>query len=197
MYISGERPFICKVCNMSFTTNGNMHRHTRIHTKEESLNALGAKFQMRRGKSAWRQRISSYLNQAQTNGPIIDRMKPFSPMSQDGILGLPNHSSHSLFSHHPKHIPAMFPGMKRHADPPSLNPEWALPLKRPALPGDIERKEMSPVKYDYQILPDKDEDVEEDMSVEGESLVSQQAGKFCRLLIFFFKINFFKKFFQK
>ena len=135
-----------------------MHRHTRIHTKEESLNALGAKFQMRRGKSAWRQRISSYLNQAQTNSPISERMKPFSPMSQEGILGLPNHSSQSLFSHHTKHIPPMFPGMKRHAEPQSLNPEWSVPFKRQTLPGDIERKEMSPVKYDYQILPDKEED---------------------------------------
>lgn len=28
---SGERPFKCKVCNMAFTTNGNMHRHMRTH----------------------------------------------------------------------------------------------------------------------------------------------------------------------
>ena len=32
----GERPFSCKVCNMSFTTNGNMHRHSRIHAKDGS-----------------------------------------------------------------------------------------------------------------------------------------------------------------
>ena len=29
----GERPFKCKICGMSFTTNGNMHRHSRIHKK--------------------------------------------------------------------------------------------------------------------------------------------------------------------
>ncbi|GFT00348.1 ras-responsive element-binding protein 1 [Nephila pilipes] len=28
---SGERPFNCKICGMSFTTNGNMHRHMRTH----------------------------------------------------------------------------------------------------------------------------------------------------------------------
>ena len=149
---------MCKVCNMSFTTNGNMHRHTRIHTKEESLNALGAKFQMRRGKSAWRQRINNFLNQAQSHSPVSERMKPYSPLSRDGIPGLPNHSSQSLFSHHREHIPSMFPGMKRPIGPPDLSPEWAVPFKRQTLPGDIERKEMSPVSYDYQILPDKDED---------------------------------------
>jgi len=31
---SGERPFECRICKMAFTTNGNMHRHTRIHEKE-------------------------------------------------------------------------------------------------------------------------------------------------------------------
>lgn len=34
-FLSGERPFKCKVCKMTFTTNGNMHRHSRIHAKEE------------------------------------------------------------------------------------------------------------------------------------------------------------------
>jgi len=33
---SGERPFECRVCKMAFTTNGNMHRHMRIHEKEMS-----------------------------------------------------------------------------------------------------------------------------------------------------------------
>ena len=36
-HLAGERPFMCKICKMSFTTNGNMHRHMRIHEKE--LNA--------------------------------------------------------------------------------------------------------------------------------------------------------------
>lgn len=41
--IIGERPFKCKVCKMSFTTNGNMHRHMRIHSKEADIEALGTK----------------------------------------------------------------------------------------------------------------------------------------------------------
>ena len=31
---AGERPFQCHFCAMSFTTNGNMHRHMRIHEKD-------------------------------------------------------------------------------------------------------------------------------------------------------------------
>ena len=175
---------------MSFTTNGNMHRHSRIHTKEESLNALGAKFQMRRGKSAWRQRINNFINHAQTNNPLSDRMKPFPTMSHDGIPthhGLPNHSSHSLFTHHREHMPPMFPGLKRPAGPHDFGPEWALPFKRQTLPGDIERREalpgdierreadvekqeISPVKYDYQLLPDEEE--EDEIDEKGDNQVN-------------------------
>ena len=36
IFSSGERPFRCKICDMSFTTNGNMHRHARIHEKNGS-----------------------------------------------------------------------------------------------------------------------------------------------------------------
>jgi len=32
---SGERPFKCRICNMAFTTNGNMHRHMRTHGQEQ------------------------------------------------------------------------------------------------------------------------------------------------------------------
>lgn len=34
LLISGERPFKCQICNLAFTTNGNMHRHMRVHEKE-------------------------------------------------------------------------------------------------------------------------------------------------------------------
>lgn len=34
---SGERPFECSLCKTAFTTNGNMHRHMRIHDKEHAL----------------------------------------------------------------------------------------------------------------------------------------------------------------
>ena len=30
---AGERPFECRECGMAFSTNGNMHRHMRIHKK--------------------------------------------------------------------------------------------------------------------------------------------------------------------
>jgi len=35
--IVGERPFECSLCKTAFTTNGNMHRHMRIHDKEFAL----------------------------------------------------------------------------------------------------------------------------------------------------------------
>lgn len=32
---TGERPFNCKYCNLTFTTNGNMHRHMRTHKQPQ------------------------------------------------------------------------------------------------------------------------------------------------------------------
>lgn len=32
---TGERPFNCKFCNLTFTTNGNMHRHMRTHKQQQ------------------------------------------------------------------------------------------------------------------------------------------------------------------
>jgi hypothetical protein len=37
IFVVGERPFQCRVCRMAFTTNGNMHRHMRIHEKDFPL----------------------------------------------------------------------------------------------------------------------------------------------------------------
>lgn len=34
---TGERPFTCKYCNVTFTTNGNMHRHMRTHKRDNTL----------------------------------------------------------------------------------------------------------------------------------------------------------------
>lgn len=35
---TGERPFTCKFCHLTFTTNGNMHRHMRTHKQREGEN---------------------------------------------------------------------------------------------------------------------------------------------------------------
>merc|ERR1719297_508415 len=39
---SGERPFSCKVCGQTFTTNGNMHRHRRTHNLRDSCESDGS-----------------------------------------------------------------------------------------------------------------------------------------------------------
>lgn len=39
---SGERPYKCTVCGQSFTTNGNMHRHMKIHEKDTNSTTAAA-----------------------------------------------------------------------------------------------------------------------------------------------------------
>lgn len=39
---TGERPFTCKFCHVTFTTNGNMHRHMRTHKHRDGLVNKGA-----------------------------------------------------------------------------------------------------------------------------------------------------------
>lgn len=39
---TGERPFTCKYCHVTFTTNGNMHRHMRTHKHRDGLTNKGA-----------------------------------------------------------------------------------------------------------------------------------------------------------
>ncbi|XP_013113548.1 zinc finger protein 236 [Stomoxys calcitrans] len=45
---TGERPFNCKYCHLTFTTNGNMHRHMRTHKQHQHThhrrNSNGTKF---------------------------------------------------------------------------------------------------------------------------------------------------------
>ena len=121
---------------MSFTTNGNMHRHSRIHSKEENLKSLGAQLQMRRGKAAWRQRVSNFLQQQQKlSSP------PMTPKSvQDGMhkdvlknLNLPNHSQqHSVYDGPTGEslIPPVT-GVKRQLMTTAA--DWPSPVKRPWL----------------------------------------------------------------
>lgn len=165
-FVSGERPFICKVCNMSFTTNGNMHRHSRIHTKEENLKSLGSHYnQIRRGKSAWRQRISSFLTQS--NSPVGDRMKSFqNTMAQDILKNLPNHSQQSVFGRPSDCIPPLVPGMKRQFSGSDLASDWQIPFKRQSLSSESDVSSTSPRKFSYPMMPDKDEEFQEDKQEE-------------------------------
>ncbi|XP_060565403.1 ras-responsive element-binding protein 1-like isoform X4 [Ruditapes philippinarum] len=163
---SGERPFLCKVCNMSFTTNGNMHRHSRIHTKEENLKSIGNQYsQIRRGKSAWRQRISNFLSQS--NSPVGDRMKSFqSGMAQDILKNLPNHSQQSVFGRPSEVIPSLVPGMKRQFSGSDLAADWQIPFKRQSLGSDSDVSSSSPRKFSYPIIPSSQEDESQDEKLE-------------------------------
>lgn len=160
--VTGERPFLCKVCSMSFTTNGNMHRHSRIHTKEENLKSLGAQYnQIRRGKSAWRQRISNFLNQA--NSPVGDRMKTFqSGMDQAILKNLPNHSQQSVFGHPSDVLSSVVPGMKRQYSSNDLSTDWPIPFKRQSLSSDSDVSSSSPRKYSYPMVIKQEEQLEDD-----------------------------------
>ncbi|XP_053402156.1 ras-responsive element-binding protein 1-like isoform X3 [Mercenaria mercenaria] len=165
---SGERPFLCKVCNMSFTTNGNMHRHSRIHTKEENLKSLGNQYsQMRRGKSAWRQRISNFLSQS--NSPVGDRMKTFqSGMAQDILKNLPNHSQQSVFGRPSEVIPPLVPGMKRQYSGSELAADWQIPFKRQSLSSESDVSSSSPRKFNYPMIPDQEEESQEEKLEESK-----------------------------
>ncbi|XP_050396032.1 ras-responsive element-binding protein 1 isoform X2 [Patella vulgata] len=56
---SGERPFKCKICAMTFTTNGNMHRHSRIHQKNGTGVGSPRTHKRSNSKSAWKEKLFS------------------------------------------------------------------------------------------------------------------------------------------
>jgi hypothetical protein len=151
---------------MSFTTNGNMHRHSRIHTKEENLKSIGNQYsQIRRGKSAWRQRISNFLSQS--NSPVGDRMKSFqSGMAQDILKNLPNHSQQSVFGRPSEVIPPLVPGMKRQFSGSDLAADWQIPFKRQSLGSDSDVSSSSPRKFSYPIIPSSQEEESQDEKLE-------------------------------
>lgn len=160
---AGERPFVCKVCNMSFTTNGNMHRHSRIHTKEENLKSLGAQFQVRRGKPAWRQRVSNFLQQQQKMTSPPTTPKSFhASMHKDILKNLPNHSQHSVFSRPGDvtalQVPQPLTGVKRQLSGTDLAADWPVPAKRPSLEAsESDRDSGSPKKSTQQFSSIKTE----------------------------------------
>lgn len=147
---------------MSFTTNGNMHRHSRIHTKEENLKSVGNQYsQIRRGKSAWRQRISNFLSQS--NSPVGDRMKTFqSGMAQDILKNLPNHSQQSVFGRPSEAIPPLVPGMKRQYSGSDLAADWQIPFKRQSLGSDSDVSSSSPRKFSYPTIPSTEDESPEE-----------------------------------
>lgn len=146
---------------MSFTTNGNMHRHSRIHTKEENLKSLGGQYsQARRGKSAWRQHISNYLSQS--NSPVGDRMKTYKTgISQDILKNLPNHSQQSVFGRPSEILPPLVPGVKRQFSGSDLTSDWQIPFKRQSLGSDSDTSSSSPSKHSLPQSTEKTEEAQE------------------------------------
>lgn len=148
---------------MSFTTNGNMHRHSRIHTKEENLKSLGAQFQVRRGKPAWRQRVSNFLQQQQKMTSPPTTPKSFhASMHKDILKNLPNHSQHSVFSHPGEvtalQVPQPLAGVKRQFSGTDLAADWPVPAKRPSFEAsESERDSRSPKKSTQQFSSIKTE----------------------------------------
>lgn len=160
---AGERPFICKVCNMSFTTNGNMHRHSRIHTKEENLKILGAQSQMKRGKAAWRQRVSNFLQQQKLVSPPVTPKSLPDSLHKDVLKNLPNHSQHSVFDRPGEVAIPVHPmtGMKRQLSGTDIAADWSVASKRPSLEtSDFERQTTSPRKHAQMLV--KSEPMEPD-----------------------------------
>lgn len=117
---SGERPFKCKVCKMSFTTNGNMHRHMRIHSKETDIEALGTKI---RKKTPTFKPKAMFFSPIDFDGTSLNMSTPipsreFSPKGLN--FGEPTTPS-SYMS--PK-------GLKRTFNFVDCSPNWSLPKRQ-------------------------------------------------------------------
>ncbi|KAL3860507.1 hypothetical protein ACJMK2_010627 [Sinanodonta woodiana] len=170
---SGERPFKCQICKMSFTTNGNMHRHSRIHTKEESLNVHGIRIPSRRGKQTWKNRANPFPSSGGVSSSSADGFKrtvsPTSPVAANnlmtGMLGQPQ----TALSHSSDTSSFLMVGMKRPFSSLSFSPEWQLPLKRQHR-SDGGTISVTPVKYEYQILPSKEEEQAASYKIKEEVL---------------------------
>ena len=67
----GERPFVCPLCSMAFTTNGNMHRHLRIHEREGTTTAEEIQEKYSGKGNRGRKRKSANAVAAAANGEFI------------------------------------------------------------------------------------------------------------------------------
>lgn len=94
-FMTGERPFQCKVCKMTFTTNGNMHRHSRIHAKDE-LKAAMSQASLETGTKASR---SSSSTSSKARLPNV-----IQPASSAGNKGTIRTSWHKPGSYNHKEI---------------------------------------------------------------------------------------------
>ncbi|XP_032870481.1 ras-responsive element-binding protein 1 [Amblyraja radiata] len=68
---SGERPYTCSVCQQAFTTNGNMHRHMKIHEKEPSVTGAASP-----PSPSKRRRLSAKRKLSQEEGEPVKEESP-------------------------------------------------------------------------------------------------------------------------
>lgn len=93
---SGERPYKCTVCGQSFTTNGNMHRHMKIHEKDtNSTTAAAPPSPLKRRRLSSKRKLS---HDAESEDP-----GPAKKMVEDGQSGDLDKMSDEIF-----HCPVCF-----------------------------------------------------------------------------------------
>lgn len=102
-----------------------MHRHTRIHTKEAELSALGGgKASQKRSKAAWKPR-SNYCVQTVNDSGFDSPLGLSAEMTQSSMMvkSLPKEDGMSV-------------KMKRPPDSKD-SLDWSVPAKRPCFPEEL------------------------------------------------------------
>ena len=91
---AGERPFHCRLCGNSFTTNGNMHRHMKTHQNEAGIDLLmgSDKKRRRRGGSSARsgsptdsQSLANSQTQSMLQGGLLVASEPRDSVADTGL----------------------------------------------------------------------------------------------------------------
>ena len=93
---AGERPFHCRLCGNSFTTNGNMHRHMKTHQNEAGIDLhamMGCdKKRRRRGGSSARsgspidsQSLANSHTQSMLQGGLLAASEPRDSVADTGV----------------------------------------------------------------------------------------------------------------